>query len=39
SRINALAVVSVAGESRVYTGDENGKILAWARPTPGVSGT
>lgn len=38
SRINCVAVVHVAGgDSRVYTGDDQGRIAAWARQTPGVS--
>lgn len=36
-RINRIMVVKVGAEPRVYTGDEEGRITAWARPSPGVS--
>ncbi|CAM9559997.1 unnamed protein product, partial [Hapterophycus canaliculatus] len=35
-RINCVSVVKVGAESRVYSGDEQGRIIAWARPSPGV---
>eukprot|EP00903_Cladosiphon_okamuranus_P020061 g18427.t1 len=35
SRINCIKVVKVGADSRVYTGDEHGRITVWARPTQG----
>ncbi|CAM9243311.1 unnamed protein product [Pylaiella littoralis] len=36
SRINCVAVVKVGADTRIYSGDEQGRITAWARPTPGA---
>ncbi|CAM9883176.1 unnamed protein product [Ectocarpus sp. 4 AP-2014] len=36
SRINRIVVVKVGAESRVYSGDEEGRITAWARPSQGA---
>eukprot|EP00904_Undaria_pinnatifida_P006823 jgi/Undpi1/3270/HiC_scaffold_15.g06644.m1 len=36
-RINCVTVGTVGGDSRLYTGDEHGRITAWARPSAGAA--